>query len=248
MTTASGNQRVILINNAGSGYTVNNNIIGYSSVDATGMYVNSGGTFTGIYMSTGASPVSNVQGNTINNVNWTSATASSTGGSATFNGIVVMAGAVNVGSTTGNTIGASTGTASPTSGIYLTTSVTGCGIIPIYLTSTSNCSIQNNVIGAISANAAIAAIGFTFNGVQVAGTGSHTITSNTIGTTTAGSIAIGVTGTTTTACNITGIFSSGTGSVNIGSSGAGNIIQNLNNNSSGTGYIYGFIIHSLLRG
>jgi hypothetical protein len=42
--------------------------------------------------------------------------------------------------------------------------------------------ISNNTIGAISTNAATAAIGYTFNGVYTAGAGGNfTVSNNTIG-------------------------------------------------------------------
>jgi len=222
------------------GYTISNNTIGYSSSAATGMFTNNGGRFTGIDIKVAASPLSNIQGNIMNNINWSTASGATSPGGSSFNGIIVNAGGVNIGTTAGNTIGASTGIGSASSGIFitLTTAAATCGILPIYLNSATNCSIQNNNIGAI-ATAGAATMGYTFSGIYIEGAANHVVTSNNIGNTTSGSIAIGSTGTTTAVCNLYGIYSTSSGAINIGSSGAGNFIQNLNYNSSGTGVFYG---------
>ncbi|MFZ4412736.1 MAG: gliding motility-associated C-terminal domain-containing protein, partial [Bacteroidales bacterium] len=145
---------------------------------------------------------------------------------------------VNVGNTTANTIGASNGIGSATSGIFVTSTTTLTGIIPIYITSSTACNVSNNIIGAI-ATGGTAAIGYNFYGIAVAGSGSHIVIQNKIGSATYGSISLGITGTTTAACFLNGIYSKATTSVSIGSAaGNGNTIHNLCNNSSGTGSIY----------
>ncbi|MFZ4398836.1 MAG: gliding motility-associated C-terminal domain-containing protein [Bacteroidales bacterium] len=236
--TSANYLKCISINTAsGSGYTVNNNIIGFSSSAGTGMFSNNGGRFTGIDMTVAATPVSNINGNIMNNINFTTASGANSPGGAVFNGIIVNAGGVNIGTTSGNTIGATTGIATATSGIYITSTTTGTGIIPIYITSSTSCLIQNNNLGAIAAIGG-ATIGYSFYGIYVAGSANYSITSNVIGSITIGSISIGSVGTTTTACNLYGIYAVTSGTITIGSSGSGNIIQNLSNNSSGSGLIY----------
>ncbi|MFZ4414957.1 MAG: hypothetical protein ACOYOV_17855, partial [Bacteroidales bacterium] len=109
LLTANYLKCINIVTASGNGYNINFNTIGYTSSTATGMFTNSGGCFTGIDATVAASPVSNIQGNTINNINWTTASAANTPGAAVFNGILVKAGGVNVGNTTANTIGASNG-------------------------------------------------------------------------------------------------------------------------------------------
>jgi hypothetical protein len=235
---------------SGGGYTISGNTIGYANSSGTGMFTSTspgggdytGGCFTGIELTVAASPLSNIQGNTINGISWTTASYSETAGGATFNGIVVKNGGVNIGTAATNTIGAATGTGSTTSNIYIACTQSGTvGILPIYISSGTACTVDNNMIGAISAVAA-AGVPFTFYGIYIAGPGNHTVTSNTIGNTTANNISIGVTGTTTAACNLYGVFSYGVysasaGAITIGNSCGGNTIQNLSNNGSGSGSI-----------
>lgn len=240
-TLASGNylKAIVIQTTSGSGYAVNNNIIGYNASAGTGMLTNSGGRFTGIEMSVAASPVSDIQGNTINNIAWTTASGAATLGASPFNGIYVAAGGVNVGTTTGNTIGLATGVGSSTQGIYVTTTTTSSGIFPIYLTSATNCTLSNNTIGGFATGGA-AAIGYTFTGITVAGTGSHTVSSNNVGTATSGSITMGISATTTAAQTINGISYTATGAAGVCSS---NTIRNILSNSTGAAVIYG-INHS----
>jgi len=235
--TAGSYLKAIYVNtSAGSGYAINSNIIGYATSSQTGMLTNSGGRFTGIELAAvAASPISNIQGNTINGITWTTSTSASTLGTATFNGIIVSAGGVNIGTSSANIIGATSGTGSSSSNIYVTTTSSGSGIYPIYVTSSTTCSISGNTIGAIATGGA-AAMGYSFYGIAIAGSGSHTVNNNTIGNATANSIAIGTSGTTTAQTNIIAIYSTATGTtVSIGNTtGTGNLIQNNSSFGSST--------------
>ena len=235
LTSSSVLKCISIVTSSGSGYSISNNTFGYGSSAGTGMLINNNGCFTGIDVTVASSPVSTIQGNSINNIRWTTSNGVSTAGSASFNGIIVRAGGVNI---NGNTIGNMTGVASTSSGIYVTTTTTGTGTIPIYLTSATACTIQNNNIGAIGIVGDVT-LGYTFYGIYIAGAGAQTVTGNTIGSAVSGSISIGITGTTVATCNLYGIISTSTGALTIGSLGNGNTIQNLNHNSSGVGLIYG---------
>jgi hypothetical protein len=217
----SGTHRAInIVTASGVGYAINNNIIGYSSASGTGI-----STFTGsanlvpIEMTAAATPVSNIQGNTITAISLsTSSTLSS--GSGIFSGISILAGTVNIGTSSANTIGAETGNGA----IAITPSVGTPVVQGIYAASTGTVGIQNNKIGGISINGA-AGIGYTFNGINSLGTaGIFTISGNIIGsTTTANSIAVGTNGTTTSGiCTFNGILQAATGAATI----TGNTIQN----------------------
>ncbi|MCX6156947.1 MAG: T9SS type A sorting domain-containing protein [Ignavibacteriae bacterium] len=229
----TGIQRDINIVTAGGGYVINNNIIGYSSALGTGT-----STFTGtanlipIELTVGTSTASEIHGNTITAISFSTSNTTNVG-SGIFSGISVLAGTVNVGTTTANTIGAETGNDAIT-----ITPLTGTPFIQgIYATSTGTVGIQNNKIGGISVNGA-ATIGFTFFGINTAGTaGNITISGNTIGSTsTTNSIAVGTNGTTTTGvCSFYGIKQAATGTVSI----TGNTIQNCSAYGTGASIFWG---------
>jgi hypothetical protein len=75
-----------------------------------------------------------------------------------------LTGSVNVGTTAGNIIGSSTGN----NAIQISSTVSLGLINGIFATSLGTVVMSNNTIGAISTNAATAAIGYTFNGVYTA--------------------------------------------------------------------------------
>lgn len=234
LVSISYSKAIVVNTTSGGGYDINTNIIGFNSSAGTTVLTNSGGSFTGIELTAvAASPVSSIQGNTINGINWTTASGAATLGASAFNGIYVGAGGVNIGTTTGNTIGATSGTGSSTTNIFFTTTVTGSGIFPIYVTSSTECAITNNNIGAI-ATGGIAAIGYVFTGIATAGTGAHTLSLNNVGNSTSGSIALGIVGTTTILSTVKGIEILGSGSVTVGSLSNGNTIQNIRMNAVAT--------------
>jgi len=236
----------VYVNSAGGGFTINNNIIGYASSASTGMYTGNGGRLIGIDVAAvAATPASNIQGNTINGINWTTASSASGPGAAPFQGISVRAGGVNIGTTAGNTIGAATGTGSPTSNIYVTTSTTGTAISGIYVTSGIATLIQNNTVGAIATGGA-AGMGYSFYGVTIAGAGNHTVSSNMIGGSTPGSITIGILGTTTAGSIFAGVNMAGSGTLLVGGTGAGNTIHNVLFNSTGASSVYGVYVNGTM--
>ncbi|MFZ4770202.1 MAG: beta strand repeat-containing protein, partial [Ferruginibacter sp.] len=217
----SGTHRAInIVTASGGGYVINNNIIGYSSASATGT-----STFTGsanlvpIELTVAVSPVSEIQGNTIRGISF-STSATTTAGSGIFSGISLLGGTVNIGTTDANTIGAASGISS----IVINPSASTPVVQGIYASTTGTVSIQDNSIGGIAINGA-ATIGFTFYGINTSGTaGNFTISNNTIGSAlTTNSIAVGTSGTTTSGvCTFFGIKQAATGTVSI----TGNTIQN----------------------
>jgi hypothetical protein len=212
----------------GSGYNVNNNIIGYSSAGGTGATIYSGAigfTFRAIEITAGAAVTSNIQGNTVSGITL-STTSSSASLPGIFSGISVPGGNVNIGTTTGNTIGAATGNSS----ISITSTTSNGLITGIYATSPSTVTIQNNHIGSISTGGT-ESVGYYFRGIHTAGGGQHTIADNIIGsTTTANSISIGTNWVTNTpVCTFVGISNAATGNITI----SGNTI--INTSVYGTG-------------
>ena len=233
-TAAGSTNKAILINTAsGGGYTINNNIIGFANSTGTGVTAYAGAfnlTYSAISISAAATPVSNIQGNTISGITISNTTSGGSVANPVFGGIIVAAGGVNVGTTTGNTIGSTTGTGAVT----VTGATNAYLVLPIYATSATSVIIQNNTIGSISATGTAATVGVIFTGITVAGTGSHTVSSNTVGNATAGNISLGTVGTSTGVCTVKGIESTSTGATTIGSIGAGNTVQNINVNAGAT--------------
>jgi hypothetical protein len=104
----------------------------------------------------------------------------------------------------------------------------------IFATSLGTVVMSNN-IGAISTNAATAAIGYTFNGVYTAGAGGNfTVSNNTIGSASTTNSSIG-SGSTTAICTMRGIYNTATGAISL----TGNTIQNCSVYGTGASVLYG---------
>ena len=232
-TSSNTHYGIRVDNTSGNGFTVSNNFIGGGAAAAGGSaYTMSGvsSLFRGIYVNVGSSSATSVQGNTVANFSF------STGSTTTtlpgyFSGIHVGAGLVNVGTVSGNTIGATSGTGS----INIIATTTGGLFTGIYATSSAVVTIQNNNIGSISTGGT-ATMGYTFNGIAIAGSGNHVVSQNTIGSATANSIAIGTNGTTTATVTAIGIANtnSGSGIITISS----NTINNISAFSTGSSTVF----------
>jgi hypothetical protein len=226
--------RFIYINTTGTGFTISNNIMGYAASAGTGMLILQGAKFAAMDITVGTGASSSVQGNTVNNIKWTSDAAAAGFGTNNSISFLQFSGLGNIGTVTGNTFGETGTTASTTNGIYLTSNynVSGpaVGINPIYVSGAA-CTVQNNDIGSITllgqANTSM-----QFYGIVTDGNFSHTVTNNRVGGSVPNSISLGNAGTT----NITemrAIYNNSGGSsstVNIGAVGAGNTIQNISAN------------------
>ena len=218
----------------GIDYALNNNIIGFANDNGTGTttYTGQSTVFRAIEITVGTGGNSNVQGNTISNINFstTSGIATSAG---IFSGISVLGGNVNIGTSSGNIIGSASG-----NDAIQVSSTTSLGLINgIFATSTGAVVISNNNIGAISATGA-ETIGHTFNGIYSAGAGGNfTISNNKVGSlTTSNSISVGD-GLTTPVCTLRGIYNQATGIISI----TGNTVQNCTVNGNGASVLNGII-------
>ncbi|MFN6341506.1 MAG: T9SS type A sorting domain-containing protein [Bacteroidota bacterium] len=110
-----------------SGFVINNNFVGGNNVSGTGNYEMNGAfthTFNAYDISVGLGAPTSVQGNTITNINYTSASTSS----IAFLGINVVNGNVDVGTITGNIIGSRTTNGSITVNLSSTTTGGAMGI------------------------------------------------------------------------------------------------------------------------
>jgi hypothetical protein len=224
---------VRIMDNLG-GITISNNYIGGSAPECGGTPLTSSSP-AGIHIlyvfeisartGTGVS----IQGNTIKNINWTSAASASYC-------IRLLAGKINVGTITPNSIGSDTGTGSIS--FTGTTNCTFYGISIANATTVVDC--RNNKIGSITLANTSATAYTHFYGINANTTSTKTIINNLIGSTTEAN-SIHVTSTSTgNAQYVHGINLSGTGAETV----TGNTIANLTNGTTNTnvataGSVYG---------
>ena len=213
-TTAVGSFCVIQIT-GGTGYTITGNYIGGSSALCGGSpWIKTGNNnvFIGIALTlTAGEPASEVQGNIIQNFDW------SNSGAGAWTGINIAAGNVNVGTTAGNTIGANDGT---TESITYTAGATGGGVNGFSIQSPGTINMQNNIIGSITGgNADANATNIYGANISTAVTGTVTFNNNIINNITASSPSTGA------AQTICGIINNAVNNITI----SGNTMANLNN-------------------
>jgi len=168
---------MVIDNSSGTGFTITGNYIGGSSASCGGQAwtkTNSkNNIFYAINLNAGTSPVSNIQGNTIQNFSW------SNSGSQAWTGIQCTVGSVNVGTTAGNIIGATSGTGS----ITVTGGASGLNVYGINIAGSGTITIRNNKIGAITAANSNISYASNFYGINKANTGTGSIIDNIIGST-----------------------------------------------------------------
>jgi hypothetical protein len=219
--TVSTNVRPIYINNTAGSASI-----------ATQKWTTTGTTFAnnfrGIHLNVGTTNASSVQGNTIRNMDWS--TASNTfiapGG---WSGIYTESGAVNIGTVTGNTIGSGTGNDSITyasSNYSSLIGIAGIGAGPI--------TISNNVVGSLTSNAPSSKSNAVF-GIRV-DRGTVTINNNTIGSTTTANSLNAVTANTEAfnGQSVGGIVVSTISGAVPAATVTNNIVANINNNATST--------------
>ncbi len=226
-TTTAANSFCVIQIKGGTGYTITGNYIGGSSALCGGspwVKTGSNNVFIGIALTlTAGEPASEVQGNIIQNFDW------SNSGTGAWTGINIAAGNVN---NTGNTIGANDGT---TESIIYTAGATGGGLNGFSIQSSSATGIinmQNNTIGSITAgNASANATNIYGVNISSAVTGTVTFNNNIINNITASSPSTGA------AQSINGIIYNANGNITI----SGNTIANLNNATTNTGTV-GYLV------
>jgi hypothetical protein len=208
----------------GSGYTISGNYFGGQAINCGGnpFVVNSSvNHLFPIYLSTGTTTTTSIQGNVIRNITFnTTSNASSNAG--IFTGIYVTgAGSLNIGTVTGNIIGDTTASTSNDIGVISTN--TGGLIQGIYTHATGNVSIQNNLIGNFNTSN-VSNKGYVFNGIYTGNTSTTNISSNTIGSiASANSITIGGNLTGAGVCEFYGIYQNASGAPTISSNKIANV-------------------------
>ncbi len=240
----AANMRAIYISNtSGNDFVVSGNFIGGSAPNAGGTAWTATALITGqvlayrfqgIYLDVGTITSSNIHGNTIANINWTSS-ISSLALPGVWSGIYVLAGSANIGTVTGNTIGSATGTGS----VSVATSGDGGTSFGIASASSSTVSIANNTIGSIKVSNRNS-VSASLTGIAITA-GTTIISNNILGSnTTASSLDAVTSSTSTIGQQVTGILSSSSTSASI----TGNTVANLNNNYAGsatTGQVRGIV-------
>ena len=220
-------------NTSGTGFTVSDNFIGGRSASCGGSAWTKTNAFSNIFIAisfnVGTGTASNIQNNTIKNVDWSNSS------SEAWTGINISAGSVNIGTTTGNTIGATTGTGS----VLVTGGASGSVINGINIAGSGTVDCQNNLIGSITVANTVNAGNF-FGIFKASGSGTTTISNNTIGSTsTSGSINAS-SPSTGAPQNVFGINNLGTGICTISSNTIANITNgSTNTNTATTGRING---------
>lgn len=174
----------VYINGTGVNYTITGNYIGGKMAQCLGSALTVGSssyssTYCPVYLKVGTSTASSVQGNRINNIKVTSASANP------FVAIYIADGSVNVGTTSANIIGAVAGT----DAVYVSSSASSATSYGIYTAGSGSINISGNNIGSWDLANSNSGNAHSFKGIYNAGSGSVSVISNTIGsTTTAGSI------------------------------------------------------------
>ncbi len=231
--TTANTHRAILIA-GGNGYTINNNVIGYSANNATGSYAMAGTIatrFTGIEISSGTLTPSSIQGNTVTAITLTTSSGATTG-AGIICGISLTGGSNTV---SNNLIGGTSG-----ANLIQATPTTAQGaVVGINCGSTGTVIVSTNTIGGLTSTGATAAVSGGISGINVSSAAaSLNIVGNTIGNTSIDNMRGGTSGFTTGSSIVSGINlpSTSTGTIVI----AGNIIQNLSSFGTGTGgYVRG---------
>ncbi|MBX2975241.1 MAG: T9SS type A sorting domain-containing protein [Ignavibacteriaceae bacterium] len=238
-TTANVTYYILNIDNtSGNNFTISDNFIGGSEPECSGSpwtKTNArDNVFYAIYLNLGTSTASNVQGNKISNISW----ANSSG--AYWYGIYINSGRVDFGTSSGNIIGAQTGTGS----ITFTYGNASPYFYGIFLSSNSALvDCQNNTIASITTTSTSTNMGILFFAIYKSGSGTTTISNNTIGSTSTSNSINASNTAISSPQKVYGIISGGTGSLTF----SNNTIANIRNatthsTTTTTGVINGILI------
>ncbi len=182
-TIGTQHSAIWIANNAGNGYQITGNTIGFANSSSTGIYsfagVSSSSKFYPIALVThGTTTATSIQGNVVGGIS-VSGPLSGTGTSNPFSGIYIAQGFANVGNVAGNTVGSN----SVAGSISFSSTASTSEVYGIFNGSVSaNVNISNNIIGGIAAtNSSAGAIdlyGIRANGLSAQ---PNTIQNNTVG-------------------------------------------------------------------
>jgi hypothetical protein len=236
MTTANNMRLIYIYADGGNGFIISNNYFGGSAPLCGGTWnkTSGGNTFSLMEFRVGTTIASEIQGNTIKNINF-----KNTNGYIWW-GINMQRGTVNIGTTAGNCYGASDGTGS------VTFTANGNSSFYAFYFQSTNANAQNNIIGSVTTANTSSANATNFYGITFNSNGTAcSLSNNTIGSISTSNSINATSASTTDAQKVYGIATIGnSGTVNINN----NTIVNLTNgttNSSTTvyGQMYGMFIN-----
>lgn len=227
-TTTATYYVVSIDNTSGNSFTISGNYIGGNAALASGTWTKSLGSnnpFYGIYVNTGTSTASSVQGNIIRNFTYSNTA------NANWNGIYIQNGLVNIGTIAGNSIGATTGT----NAIEFTNATTGGYFYGINLVGGGDVTCENNTIGSITTNNINAANATNFTGInKESSSGTIIINKNLIGSLTSANSINTASSSTGNAQILQGIVSAGSGAITINENTTGNLTNSTSNTNTAT--------------
>lgn len=214
-----------------SGFTISNNFIGGNSSVGSGMYTMGGAVayvFNGMDISVGVGTATSVQGNTISNIDMTSASTASNA----FVAINIANGNVNMGTLTGNIIGSKTNYGA----ITYTTTVAGGGVIGIRVGAGGTMNIRKNTINGINIGGNATTAYAEFFGINLVGGTTVIVDSNMVGSTNMpnGINHTSTSATATGAARISGIIVNPSAAT-LTHTITNNTIANINSNYTATG-------------
>ena len=215
--------RISAATGSGNGFTVSGNYIGGSAAQCGGSAwtkTAQSNSFTGISLTTATGTANSIQGNTIQNINWSNTGASGFTG-ISLSGVTVA----NIGTVTGNTIGAATATGS----ITFTSNTTNSSFYGINISSSDVVDCRNNTIGSITTSNT-STNSTHFYGIVKSQNGTATISNNTIGSTTTASSINASSTSSSYSQSVFGIQITSNASVTI----SGNTIANMVNAATGS--------------
>jgi hypothetical protein len=236
--TTGNNMRIIYIYaDGGNGFIISNNYFGGSAPLCGGVWNKTTGsnTFSLMEFRVGYSTATEIQGNTIKNINFKN------GNNYIWWGMNMQRGKINIGTSAGNCYGASDGTGS------VTFTANGNSAFYAMYFQSSDVNAQNNIIGSITTVNTSSANATNFYGIFFASNGGTcSLSNNTIGSISTSNSIHATSFSTTDAQKVWGIAScnGNSGTVNA----INNTVANLTNgttNSSTTvyGQMYGIFIN-----
>ena len=239
-TNPSGGQNLnlIYINTSGVNFAISNNYIGGNAPLCGGTWTKSAGHNTWYFMQirVGTGTYSNIQGNTIKNINFTNSS------SENCYGIDIYAGDVNIGTAAGNCIGASSGTGS----IVFTSNGSTPRFDAIHVQDPGHVYIENNIIGSITTANSNSASATNFYGIYLQSDyGTYSVSNNTIGSTTSSNSINATSSSTSDAQQVYGVIIDGNGgTMAINNNTIANLKNETTNTTAGTyGSICGIYVY-----
>ena len=235
--TTGNNMRIIYIYaDGGNHFIISNNYFGGSAPLCGGIWnkTSGGNTFSLMEFRVGTSTASEIQGNTIKNINFKNTN------NYIWWGMNMQRGKINIGTTVGNCYGASDGTGS------VTFTANGNSAFYAMYFQSSDVNAQNNIIGSITTANTSSTNATNFYGISFASNGTAcSLSNNTIGSISTSNSINATSLSTTDAQKVWGIATIGnSGTVNINNNTIANLTNGTTNSTTTVyGQMYGMFIN-----